>query len=203
MGQARSIFRAPVVAWRGLGCADASPHPISELLSKSLNELSPLALPSSWRHKTARHGRWYMASSESHVEYGSTDERDRLMWLEFQIAPVAICHSPVMVLPARDLDEAPVTAALGYEDPTETLSLTEVSANRHVSRPFQLRPRLRDWAASRRNTSYRDQARALSRSPNGRIKDWAVGPSHSPGASAPTPSKRRPAQNRSVRTATE
>lgn len=123
MSQARSIFRAPMAAWRAVGCADASPHSISDLLNKSLSELSPLALPSSWRHKAARHGRWYMASSESHVEYGSTNDRDRLMWLEFQIAPVAICHSPVTVLPARDLDEEPVTAALGYRDPTETLAL--------------------------------------------------------------------------------
>lgn len=143
MGQARSIFRAPVVAWRGLGCTDASPHSISELLTQSLRELSPLALPSSWRHKAARQGRWYMASSDSHVEYGSGEERDLLMWLEFQISPVAICHSPVTVLPARDFDEEPATAALGYRDPMDLFVELGVDASRLADPPKEIPARIR------------------------------------------------------------
>lgn len=98
MVHARSIHSAPLAVWRPSTNAVASPHRLTELPALPLSQITPLTPAKAWRHNAARQGRWYLTSADRHIEYGSIRERDLLMWVEYEVAPTEICHSPVSIL---------------------------------------------------------------------------------------------------------
>lgn len=123
MVHARSIHSAPLAVWRPSTNAVASPHRLTELPALPLSQITPLTPAKAWRHNAARQGRWYLTSADRHIEYGSIRERDLLMWVEYEVAPTEICHSPVSILPGSYSSEPGATSILGYRDRSDQLTL--------------------------------------------------------------------------------